>query len=35
MGTFYVGCQIENHINREKKAKIPKLPLIQVVNLLG
>ena len=25
MGTFYVGCQIENHINRNKKAKVPKL----------
>ncbi|MCK4311164.1 MAG: aspartyl protease family protein [Candidatus Cloacimonetes bacterium] len=25
MGTFYVGCQIENHIKREKKAIIPKL----------
>ncbi len=25
MGTFYVGCQIENNINREKKVKVPKL----------
>ena len=25
MGTFYVGCQVENHIDRKNKAKIPKL----------
>lgn len=25
MGTFYTGCQIENHINREKAMRIPKL----------
>ncbi|MGR3179475.1 MAG: retroviral-like aspartic protease family protein [Candidatus Anammoxibacter sp.] len=25
MGTFYVGCQVENHVDRKNKAKIPKL----------
>ena len=25
MGTFYVGCQIENHVERDKKVKVPKL----------
>ncbi len=25
MGTFYVGCQVENYIDRKNKANIPKL----------
>lgn len=25
MGTFFAGCKIENHINRNKSARIPKL----------
>ncbi len=25
MGTFYVGCRIENHVNRQKSIRIPKL----------
>lgn len=25
MGTFYVGCQIENHIERDRKVKVNKL----------
>ena len=25
MGAFYIGCQIENHIYRKKRAKVPKL----------
>ncbi len=25
MGAFHVGCSVENHVNRKKKAKIPKL----------
>ncbi len=25
MGTFFAGCKIENHINRNKAARIPKL----------
>ena len=25
MGTFYTGCRVENHINRSKFARIPKL----------
>ncbi len=25
MGTFYVGCKIENHIHRDKHVNIPKI----------
>ncbi|ODS32161.1 MAG: hypothetical protein SCARUB_02722 [Candidatus Scalindua rubra] len=25
MGTFYVGCKIDNHINREKTTKVSRL----------
>jgi len=25
MGTFYIACKIENHVNRAKTARIPKL----------
>ncbi len=25
MGTFYVGCHVENHIERQKMIRIPKL----------
>jgi predicted aspartyl protease len=25
MGTFYVGCRVENHIDRSKTIRIPKL----------
>ncbi len=25
MGTFYVGCRVDNHINREKTAKVSRL----------
>ena len=25
MGTFHVGCQIENHVDRSKSVRIPKL----------
>jgi predicted aspartyl protease len=25
MGTFYTACKIENHVNRAKTARIPKL----------
>jgi len=25
MGTFYIGCRIENHVDRKKSAKVPKL----------
>jgi len=25
MGAFYVGCRIENHIDRNKSARVPKL----------
>lgn len=25
MGTFYTGCRIENHVNRNKSARIPRL----------
>jgi len=25
MGTFYTGCTVENHIDRSKSARIPKL----------
>lgn len=25
MGTFYTGCKIENHIDRTKSARIPKM----------
>lgn len=25
MGTFHVGCRIENHVHRNKSAQIPKL----------
>ncbi len=24
MGTFYIGCRVENHINRKKTVRIPK-----------
>jgi predicted aspartyl protease len=25
MGTFYIGCRIENHVDRSKSARIPKI----------
>jgi len=25
MGTFYIGCKVENHVHRTKTAEIPKL----------
>ena len=25
MGTFYVGCRIENHVDRSKSLRIPRL----------
>ncbi len=25
MGTFYVGCKVDNHVNREKTAKVSRL----------
>ncbi len=27
MGTFYVGCRVDNHINREKTARVSRLPV--------
>ncbi len=25
MGTFHIGCRVENHVNRSKSVRIPKL----------
>ncbi len=27
MGTFYVGCRVDNHIYREKTARVSRLPV--------
>ena len=25
MGTFYIGCRVENHVHRERAVRVPKL----------